>query len=285
MQHRRAGAELVTPEGLVGRGIQQLVSLDGRHAVITGGARGIGYAIARRLAEAGAEVLIGDKDVKGATASAEAIAKEFGVRAFPCALDVADARSMARLAEVAVEKLGTIEIWVNNAGVYPAKNLIDTTDEEWDFVNDVNLKGTFLGCREAGRRMVTAGCGVIINITSVSGYRGRPSMAHYIASKHGVVGLTKALALELGPKGIRVLAVAPALTETPGYQEAMDRNSDGAASGQSNKELHERIRSMVPLGRMGQPDDVARVVLFCASDLAAFVTATTVFADGGVSAF
>jgi NAD(P)-dependent dehydrogenase (short-subunit alcohol dehydrogenase family) len=275
----------VTSEELAGRTLQQLVSLDGRHAVITGGARGIGYAIARRLAEAGAELLIGDKDVKAATTSAECIAREFGVRAFPCALDVADARSMARLAEIAVEKFSTIEIWVNNAGVYPAKNLIDTTDEEWDFVNDVNLKGTFLGCREAGRRMLAVGTGVIINITSVSGYRGRPSMAHYIASKHGVVGLTKALALELGSKGIRVLAVSPALTQTPGYQEAMDRNSGGSASAQSNKELHERIRSMVPLGRMGQPDDVARVVLFCASDLAAFVTATTVFADGGVSAF
>jgi NAD(P)-dependent dehydrogenase (short-subunit alcohol dehydrogenase family) len=275
----------VTSEHLAGSSIGELVSLAGRHAVITGGARGIGYAIARRLAEAGAEVVIGDKDIKGATTSADTISREFKVRAFPCALDVADARSVARLADVAVEKLGTIEIWVNNAGVYPAKNLLDTTDEEWDFVNDTNLKGTFLGCREAGRRMLAAGSGVIVNITSVSGYRGRPSMAHYIASKHGVVGLTKALALELGPKGIRVVAVAPALTETPGYQEAMDRNSGGGASGQSNRELHERIRSMVPMGRMGQPDDVARVVLFCASDLAAFVTATTVFADGGVSAF
>jgi NAD(P)-dependent dehydrogenase (short-subunit alcohol dehydrogenase family) len=275
----------VTSEHLAGRSIGELVSLVGRHAVITGGARGIGYAIARRLAQAGAEVVIGDKDIKGATVSADTLSKEFKVRAFPCALDVADARSVARLADVAVEKLGTIEIWVNNAGVYPAKNLVDTTDEEWDFVNDTNLKGTFLGCREAGRRMLAAGSGVIVNITSVSGYRGRPSMAHYIASKHGVVGLTKALALELGPKGIRVVAVSPALTETPGYQEAMDRNSSGGASGQSNRELHERIRSMVPLGRMGQPDDVARVVLFCVSDLAAFVTATTVFADGGVSAF
>jgi NAD(P)-dependent dehydrogenase (short-subunit alcohol dehydrogenase family) len=275
----------VTSEHLAGRSIGELVSLVGRHAVITGGARGIGYAIARRLAEAGGEVVIGDKDIKGATAAAESISREFEVRAFPCALDVADARSVARLADVAVEKLGTIEIWVNNAGVYPAKNLVDTTDEEWDFVNDTNLKGTFLGCREAGRRMLAAGSGVIVNITSVSGYRGRPSMAHYIASKHGVVGLTKALALELGPNGIRVVAVSPALTETPGYQEAMDRNSGGGASGQSNRELHERIRSMVPLGRMGQPDDIARVVLFCVSDLAAFVTATTVFADGGVSAF
>jgi NAD(P)-dependent dehydrogenase (short-subunit alcohol dehydrogenase family) len=169
----------VTAEDLAGRRIEELVSLVGRHAVITGGARGIGYAIARRLAEAGAELVIGDKDIKEASASAATIGKEFGVRAFPCALDVGQARSMARLAEVAVEKLGTIEIWVNNAGVYPAKNLIETTDEEWDFVNDTNLKGTFLGCREAGRRMITVGSGVIINITSVSGYRGRPSMAHY----------------------------------------------------------------------------------------------------------
>jgi NAD(P)-dependent dehydrogenase (short-subunit alcohol dehydrogenase family) len=275
----------VTAEDLAGTSIEQLVSLRGRHAVITGGARGIGYAIARRLAEAGAELLIGDKDAKAAAASAEAIGKQFGVRAFHCALEVGDARSMARLADVAIEKLGGIEIWVNNAGVYPAKNLIEITDEEWDFVSDTNLKGTFLGCREAGRRMVAAGSGVIINITSVSGYRGRPSMAHYVASKHGVVGLTKALALELGSKGVRVVAVSPALTETPGYQEAMDRNSGAGASGQSNRELHERIRSMVPLGRMGKPDDVARVVLFCVSDLAAFVTATTVFADGGVSAF
>ncbi len=229
--------------------LEQLVSLVGRHAVITGGARGIGYAIARRLAEAGAEVLIGDRDLKGAAAASEAISKEFRVRVFPCALEVGEALSVARLAEVAVEKLGAIDIWVNNAGVYPAKNLIETTDEEWDFVSDTNLKGTFYGCREAGKRMVGAGSGVIINITSVSGYRGRPSMAHYIASKHGVVGLTKALALELGPKGIRVVAVSPALTETPGYREA-GRNSDGGASGKRkvNPRTNPRHGSTAPHG-------------------------------------
>jgi NAD(P)-dependent dehydrogenase (short-subunit alcohol dehydrogenase family) len=275
----------VTSEDLSGRGIEQLISLAGRRAVITGGARGIGNAIARRLAEAGASVLIGDKDGDAAAAAATSLGKEFGVSAFACELDVCSASSMARLAQFADERLGDVGIWVNNAGVYPAKNLIDTSEEEWDFVSDTNLKGTFLGCREAGRRMASMGSGVIINITSVSGYRGRASMAHYIAAKHGVVGLTKALALELGPKGVRVLAVAPALTETPGYRLAMENNSAAGSTGQSNKELHERLRSMVPLGRMGRPDDVARVVLFCASDLAAFVTATTVFADGGVSAF
>lgn len=275
----------MTSDDLAGRTIEQLISLAGRHAVITGGARGIGYAIARRLAEAGADLLLGDKDIDGASASAETLGKEFGVRAFSCTLDVRDPQSMARLAETADQKLGTIQIWVNNAGVYPSRNLIETTDEEWDLVNDTNLKGTFLGCREAGRRMASAKSGVIVNITSVSGYRGRPSMAHYIAAKHGVVGLTKALALELGPKGVRVIAVSPALTTTPGYEEAMQRNSGGGESGRSNKELHERLRAMVPLGRIGHPDDVARAVLFGVSDLAAFVTATTIFADGGVSAF
>lgn len=275
----------MTLEDLAGRPIEQLVSLVGRHAVVTGGARGIGYAIVRRLAEAGADLMIGDKDVAAAAGAAEKISKEFGVHAFACPLDVKNARSMAQLAEFADEKLGAIDIWVNNAGVYPPKPLIDTSEEEWDFVNDTNLKGTFLGCREAGRRMAAAKSGVIINITSVSGYRGRPSIAHYVASKHGIVGLTKSLAMELGSKGVRVVAVSPALTDTPGYKEEMERASGGDQPQQNYKELHERIRSMVPLGRMGQPDDVARVVLFCACDLAAFVTATTIFADGGVSAF
>ncbi|HEY6452827.1 MAG TPA: SDR family NAD(P)-dependent oxidoreductase [Steroidobacteraceae bacterium] len=272
-------------EDLAGRPIAQLISLAGRHAVITGGARGIGYAIARRLAEAGAQVLIGDKDAAAAAAAAANIASAFGVRAIARALDVADARSMAGLAEFADQSFGSLEIWVNNAGVYPARPLLETSDEEWDFVNDTNLKGTFLGCREAGRRMAAAHAGVIINITSVSGYRGRATMAHYVASKHGVVGLSKALAMELGPKGVRVVAVSPALTETPGYQAAVTDEGDGSDARRKNQALHERIRSLVPLGRMGRPDDVARAVLFCASDLAAFVTATTVFADGGLSAF
>jgi NAD(P)-dependent dehydrogenase (short-subunit alcohol dehydrogenase family) len=274
----------VSGDDLAGRSLQQLLSLAGRHAVITGGARGIGLAIARRLAEAGAEILIGDRNAKAAAEAAAGLEREFRVRALAEALDVCDASSVAHLAEVAQQKFGGIQIWVNNAGIYPPRTLLETSNEEWDQVQDTNLKGVFLGCREAGRRMAEAKSGVIINITSVSGYRGRPAMAHYVASKHGVDGLTKALATELGPQGVRVVAVSPALTDTPGYSESMSR-AGGGATQQSYQELHARLRALVPLGRIGQPDDVARAVLFAASDLAAFVTGTTIFADGGVSVF
>jgi NAD(P)-dependent dehydrogenase (short-subunit alcohol dehydrogenase family) len=273
------------PHVLATRGIAELVSLKGRTAVITGGARGLGQAIARRFVEAGAHVLLGDKNAGGAAETASALAGEFSRPVHAHALDVADAASMARFAEAADEKLGAIDIWVNNAGIFPPAILTQTTDEEWDLIQDVNLRGTFLGCREAGRRMSELGKGVIINITSVAGYRGRPSLAHYIAAKHGVVGLTKALAMELGPLGVRVVAVAPAMNETPGLQEQRARYIENSDAAQSFREMEQKILATIPLRRFGQPDDVARVALFAATDLAAFVTATTVFCDGGVSAF
>ena len=272
-------------EVLAGRRIPQLVSLEGRRAVITGGARGLGYAIARRFAEAGADVFLGDINDSGAADAAKALTQDFGRPAAAAPLDVTDSASMARFAMAAEQAMGGIDIWVNNAGIFPAAILTETTDEQWDLVHDVNLRGTFLGCREAGTRMGHAGRGVIINITSVSGYRGRASLAHYVAAKHGVAGLTKALALELGPKGVRVVAISPAMTETPGLQEQRARYAENAEAAQSFRELEQKIVATVPLRRLGHPDDVARVALFAASDLAAFVTGTTVFCDGGVSVF
>jgi NAD(P)-dependent dehydrogenase (short-subunit alcohol dehydrogenase family) len=161
---------------------------------------------------------------------------------------------------------------------------IETTDAQWDQVQDVNLRGTFFGCREAGKRMAAAGRGVIVNITSVSAYRGRASVGHYAAAKHGVAGLTKSLAVELGARGVRVVAVSPCMTETPGLDEQRRVSQSGGAKSDSFQDMEARIRSSIPLRRFGHPDDVARAVLFCASDLAGFVTASTVFADGGVSA-
>jgi NAD(P)-dependent dehydrogenase (short-subunit alcohol dehydrogenase family) len=272
-------------QDLASRSIAQLISLRGRRSVITGGARGLGYAIARRFAEAGADVFIGDKNEAGAATAAQELKETFGCAASSSILDVRDAQSTARFAEAADRAMGGLDIWVNNAGIFPAALLAETTDDEWDLVHDVNLRGTFLGCREAGTRMEKAGRGVIINITSVSGYRGRASLAHYVAAKHGVVGLTKALAMELGPKGVRVVAVAPAMTETPGLDEQRARYTSNAEAAHSFREMEQKITATVPLRRLGHPDDVARVVLFAASDLAAFVTATTVFCDGGVSAF
>jgi NAD(P)-dependent dehydrogenase (short-subunit alcohol dehydrogenase family) len=273
------------PKTRADRSIGELISLRGRRSVITGAARGLGYAIARRFAEAGADVFIGDKNDAGAAEAARELERDFGRRARWSILDVADSQSMHRFADAAERSMGGLDIWVNNAGIFPAALLTEMTDEEWDHVHDVNLRGTFLGCREAAVRMSAAGRGVIINITSVSGYRGRPSLAHYVAAKHGVAGLTKALAMELGPKGVRVVAVSPAMTETPGLEEQRARNTATAEAAQSFRDLEQKIAATIPLRRIGHPDDVARVVLFVASDLAEFVTATTVFCDGGVSAF
>lgn len=273
----------MNPEELATRSLIDLVSLRGRAAVITGGGRGIGAAIARRLAEAGADLTIGDLDEASAAAVAEEMRQRFQVRAVGTRLDVTNSASVAALAALTETTFGRIDIWVNNVGVFPPAVLIETTDAQWDEVHDVNLRGTFFGCREAGKRMAAAGRGVIVNITSVSAYRGRASVGHYAAAKHGVAGLTKSLAVELGGRGVRVVAVSPCMTETPGLDEQRRASQAGDAKGESFQEMEARIRRSVPLNRFGHPDDVARAVLFCATDLAAFVTASTVFADGGVS--
>lgn len=273
------------PERLASHSIAELISLRGRRAVITGGARGIGYAIARRFAEAGAAIMLGDRNEAGATQGAAALARDFGVPAHGRHLDVTQSDSMAQFAKAAEGELGSIDIWVNNAGYYPAALLTEMTDEEWDSIQVINLRGTFLGCREAARRMEKRESGVIINVTSVGGYRGRPSLTHYNAAKHGVVGLTKSAAMELGPKGVRVVCVAPAMTETPGLEEQRAKYGSNSGAAQAFREMEQRILATFPLRRFGHPDDVARVALFVASDLAAFVTATTVFCDGGISAF
>jgi NAD(P)-dependent dehydrogenase (short-subunit alcohol dehydrogenase family) len=258
------------------RALPELVSLRDRGAVVTGGAQGLGRAIARRLAEAGASVLIADIDEPAAAAAAGDLRERFGVVAAAVALDVADAAAVTAAADSAVAELGGIDIWVNNAGIYPSRPVLEMSDDEWDRVVGVNLRGTFIASREAARRMVQAGHGgVIVNLSSRAGYRGSgPGVPHYVASKFGVRGLTQQLALEFAEHGIRVLAVAPTRIPTPGVEAAMAGPADGAASTHG--------RSMVtPLGRVGVPDDVARVVLFCASDLALFMTGSTLVVDAG----
>jgi NAD(P)-dependent dehydrogenase (short-subunit alcohol dehydrogenase family) len=263
------------------RSIADLISLSGRNALITGGARGLGLAMARRFAEAGANVVIADVDEEAASDAAVRLAEQFGTTTLGVRLDVRQSSSVADAARRAAE-LGSLDIWVNNAGVYPITPLPELSDEEWEQVNGVNLTGTFYGCREAARHMVDRG-GVIINIESMAAFRGRAGCAHYAASKHGVSGLTKSLAIELGPRGIRVLAIAPTLAETPGVHAR--RAAASGTSGNMASALEEKVVASIPLGRTALPDDVARVALFCASDLAAFVSGTTVFSDGGHSAF
>lgn len=249
-----------------GKSITELLSLKGRNAVVTGGARGIGLAICQRLAEAGANIVVGDVREDIGKEAAEHIAQQ-GVRALFCVADVSDGASIAQLADKTVQELGGIDIWVNNAGIYPMSPVLEMSDELWDRVLDINLRGTFIGAREAAKRMIGAQKGgVIINLASTAGYQGGASIAHYVASKHGVRGLTKSLAIELGPHNIRVLALAPTLISTPGISE-LGLDSSPFES--------------LPLGRVGVPDDVGRVALFCASDLSMLMTGSTIAVDAG----
>jgi NAD(P)-dependent dehydrogenase (short-subunit alcohol dehydrogenase family) len=252
--------------------LTELLALSGRIAVVTGAARGIGRACCTRLAEAGATVVVADLDADGA----DAAARELGLPAVAVAVDVREAASVRALVEQVLAEAGRLDVWVNAAGVYPTSPLLEMSDAAWELVLDTNLRGTFLGAREAARAMVSGGKGgVIVNVSSTAAFRvDAPGAAHYVASKFGVRGLTKALAVELGPHRIRVLEVAPTVTLTPGLEEQREALE---GSGFALEELGPQL----PLGRVAVPDDVARVVLFCASDLAALMTGSTLAVDAG----
>jgi NAD(P)-dependent dehydrogenase (short-subunit alcohol dehydrogenase family) len=264
--------------------VAQLISLEGKVAVITGGARGIGLAVARRFAEVGSTIVIGDLRQSDADEAAAAVAKDFGGRAFGVTVDVTDEASVVALADTAVRELGRLDIWVNNAGIFPGAVTTELLMSDWDTVQDINLRGTFIGCREAARRMTAQQPkgGVIVNVASVRGIRGGPNLAAYTASKHGVVGLTKALGIELGQHDIRVLGLAPTGVDTPG---AAARTAD--ATGAELERVTAKRASMaasLPLGRTGTADDIARVALFCASDMSILMTGSTLLVDAGALA-
>ncbi|KQP56872.1 short-chain dehydrogenase [Agreia sp. Leaf283] len=263
--------------------LAELISLRGRRAVVTGGARGLGKAIALRLAEAGADVVIGDLDEDLAVRTAHELSGTHGVRAEGLRLDVASTDSVVALADATVEHFGGLDIWVNNAGIFPNTPLLELSDELWDQVFAVNARGTLAGAREAARRMTAAGTGgVIVNVVSTAGFRGTgPGLAAYVGSKHAVRGLTRQLALELAPQSIRVLGVAPSYVPTVGNQLMLAAALE--ALGQTDGPPVDYMATPL-LGRTGTPDDIARVALFAASDLSAFMTGSTLLADGGETA-
>lgn len=262
--------------------LTDLLSLRGRRAVVTGGGQGLGRAIAARLAEAGADLVIIDIAADRATAAAEELARQYGVRAIGSQVDVSDAEAVAKAADLAVAELGGLDIWVNNAGLFPNAPVLQMPEEMWDQVFAVNARGVFLGAREAGRRMAASGAGgVIINIISTAGFQvAFPGMAAYVGSKHAARGLTKSLAVDLAPHGIRVLGVAPSYVPTEGNiaaaKEAMEA---AAAAGIEIPPLD--VMNQSRIGRLGTPDDIARVVLFAASDLSLIMTGSTLLADAG----
>jgi 2-deoxy-D-gluconate 3-dehydrogenase len=251
-----------------------LLDLTGRVAVVTGGAMGIGYGIARRLREAGATVVIADRDE---AAAREAVVR-LGESCEAIIVDVSDEAAIEHLFGAVSAAHGGVDILVNNAGVYPMTPVLGMPTEEWDRVQSVNLRGVFLCSRAAGRQMVARGQGgVIVNVASMDAYHPTAiGLAHYDASKGGVVMFTKALALELAPHAIRVVAVAPGNIRTEGVARMEPNLPDTELAKMAGAAIERR-----PLGREGTPDDVARVVLFLVSDLAAYITGTTILVDGG----
>lgn len=249
--------------------IGALVDLTGRTAIVTGGAMGIGLGIARRLHEAGANVVVADLDE-----SCHAIAEELcGLRAdsaIGIQLDVSSEPDAQRLATDTVDAFGGIDILVNNAGIFPTVPFLDMEPATFQRVLDVNLMGVFLCTQAVTKRMIERGAGGrIVNITSIDALH--PSMiglAHYDASKHGLWGFTKNIALELAPHQIFVNAIAPGGVVTPGV---------GDLSG----DLLKGFEATIPMRRMGVPDDIARAALFLSSDLASYMTGSQIVVDGG----
>ncbi len=252
--------------------ISDLISLEGRRAIVTGGATGLGLAIAERFAEAGAAVVLADVDGPEATrAAADLVGRGYRV---------SDDESVGRMVDAAVREIGGIDLLVNNAGVYPKTPLAETTGADFARVLDINLKGTFLCSRQASIQMIEQGRGGgIINIGSIASlHPSAAEMSAYDASKGGVLMLTKSLARELGRHDIRVNAIAPGGILTQAIKSHMKGDSQEARA--ELKEL-KTFMSRMALGYMGRPDDIARVALFLASDLAGYMTGTMVVVDGG----
>jgi 2-deoxy-D-gluconate 3-dehydrogenase len=258
--------------------IAQLFDLTGKGAIVTGAAMGIGQAIASRLAEAGAGVMITDINPEAASQTVEQIMARGG-KARAIHADATSADDAKKAVEATVESFGRLDILVNNAGIYPFSLILEISEEMWNKVLDINLKGVYSYSQAAAREMVRAGHGgKIVNIASMEGLHPREHMAAYVASKGGMIMLTKSMALELATHNILINAIAPGGVWTPGT-EAVARQAE--ASGILLEGAMDTYMARLPLGRFAEPDDVAKVVLFLASAAADYMTGSVLLVDGG----
>jgi meso-butanediol dehydrogenase/(S,S)-butanediol dehydrogenase/diacetyl reductase len=255
---------------------QDSLPLAGRSAVVTGGARGIGRGIVMALAEAGADILIADLLEDDMRATQEAV-RSLGRKALVRRVDVTDAMQVQAMVDQTVTELGGLDILVNCAGVINIHPVADLTEKDWDFVMDVNAKGTFLGCKAALGPMRTQQSGCIINVASIAGKEGFPNLAHYSASKFAVVGFTNALAKEVAREGITVNAICPGIVRTDMWDRLADEWKNEGESVEESWARHQL--TLIPQGRAQTPQDMGRLALFFAT--MDNVTGQSVNVDGG----
>ncbi|MBI2170601.1 MAG: 3-oxoacyl-[acyl-carrier-protein] reductase [Chloroflexi bacterium] len=244
--------------------------LQGKVALVTGASRGIGRAVALRLAQAGARVGVNYRSSRQAAEAVDQAIRDAGSEALLLSADVSNASQVQAIFQELEQAWGGVDILVNNAGLTRDSLLLRMSEEDWDAVLDTNLKGAFLCSKAAARTMVRKRWGRIINISSVIGLAGNPGQANYAASKAGLLGLTRTLARELASRNITVNAVAPGFIDT-------------AMVASLSEEAKAQVRARIPMDRFGTPDDVAAVVAFLATSEAAYVTGQVIGIDGGIA--
>lgn len=243
--------------------------LDGKVAIVTGAGRGLGAAMAKGLAAAGAALVVADIDFDAAAVVAQSI-EEIGAKAHPVKVDVGDAASVKNMVDAAVQTFGTVDILVNNAGINRRGPCIEMSEEDWDAVIRVNLKGVFLCSREVGKILVQKGSGKVINIASLLATVAQPDRGPYTASKGAVAQFTKVLALEWAPYNINVNAIAPGYVATELNTKLME-----------DKQVYDELTSRIPMGRWAEPEELTGTVVFLASNASSYMTGQLVNIDGG----
>jgi 3-oxoacyl-[acyl-carrier protein] reductase len=246
-----------------------MLNLKGKVALVTGGSRGIGRATALMFAEAGCDVAVNYLSNEKAAREVEAAGKRHGVRMMPVKADLADKTQVGAMVDTVIKQLGRLDILVNNGGVWKEAAIEEMTDAQLRETVDINLNGVFFAIRAAVPQMKRQRSGNIINISSTAGQRGEAFHSHYAATKGAVISLTKSLAPELAPYNIRVNCVAPGWVATDMTYESLDAPDA------------DKIFSLIPLGRVGTPEEIAGAVLFLASDLSTFITGEILNVNGG----